>query len=202
MGCDKGGLASQLFYYIEYSIQYYSGFYESECAPSCRHQDTHSASQCRPAQHELETTMTTLALSRFTETAAASPIISRTFPAVGRVFLATIFLLSGFGKLTAAGPTITYIASSGLPFPEVAYLAAVIVEIGGGLLLIAGYQTRLVAFLLAGFSIVAALLFHADFGDQNQQIHFLKNIAIAGGLMQVVVFGAGALSLDAKRINT
>ena len=116
----------------------------------------------------------------------------------GRLLLAAIFLISGFGKLTAAAGTIGYIAQAGLPAPTLAYAVALIVELGGGALLVLGYRTRLVAAALALFSLVTAFAFHASFGDQNQTIHLLKNIAIAGGLLQVVAFGAGSFSVDGK----
>jgi len=80
-----------------------------------------------------------------------------------------------------------------------AYLIAVVIEVGGGVLLLLGLQTRLAALVMAVFSVATALSFHHDFADQNQMIHFLKNIAMAGGLLQVVAFGAGALSLDGRR---
>ena len=118
---------------------------------------------------------------------------------IGRVFIAAIFLVSGYGKAVAAGGTITYIAAAGLPVPTLAYGAAVLVELIGGLLLITGYRTRLVAGALAAFTLTTAVVFHADFADQNQMIHFLKNVAMAGGLLQLVAFGAGRLSLDAQR---
>ncbi|MBV9076112.1 MAG: DoxX family protein [Methylobacteriaceae bacterium] len=118
--------------------------------------------------------------------------------AIGRLLLSAIFLLSGVNKLTAAAATQGYIASAGLPFPEIAYWVAVLVEIGGGLLLLVGYQTRLAAAALALFTVAAAFGFHAKFGDQNQFIHFMKNIAIAGGLLQVFAFGAGSFSLDGR----
>ena len=73
---------------------------------------------------------------------------------------------------------------------------AVIVELGGGLLLIAGFRTRIVATALVLFSLATAISFHSNFADQNQMIHFLKNVMIAGGLFQIVAFGAGALSID------
>jgi putative oxidoreductase len=79
-----------------------------------------------------------------------------------------------------------------------AYAIAVLVELGGGLLLIAGYQARSVALALAVFSIAAAVSFHNNFADQNQMIHFLKNVMMAGGLLQIFAFGAGAISLDAR----
>lgn len=91
------------------------------------------------------------------------------------------------------------IAAAGLPAPLLAYGAAIVVEVGGGVLLLIGYRSRLAALALAAFTLLAAVAFHADFGDQNQLIHFLKNLAIAGGLMQVAAFGAGALSVDGWR---
>jgi putative oxidoreductase len=79
-----------------------------------------------------------------------------------------------------------------------AYLLAIVVEVGGGILLVLGFQTRIVALVIANFTVVSALFFHCDFADQNQMIHFLKNIAMAGGLLQVFAFGAGAFSLDGR----
>jgi putative oxidoreductase len=117
-------------------------------------------------------------------------------PVIGRVLLATIFIFSGIGKLLAPAATIGYIASSGLPAAPLALAAAIALELGGGLMLAVGIQTRLVAALLAAFSIVTGLAFHNAIGDQNQLIHLLKNIALAGGLLQVVAFGAGAYSVD------
>ncbi|MBR1218477.1 DoxX family protein [Bradyrhizobium sp. U87765 SZCCT0131] len=120
-------------------------------------------------------------------------------PALGRLLLAAIFLLSGVGKVFAPGPTQAYIASAGLPAPLLAYIVAVVVEVGGGALLVLGYQTRAVALVLAVFTLAAAFGFHNNFAEQNQMIHFMKNLAITGGLLQVVAFGAGAFSLDGRR---
>lgn len=117
----------------------------------------------------------------------------------GRVLIAPLFLLSGVTKLTAPGPTIDMIASTGLPFATLGFALAILVEVVGSIALIAGYRVRLVAAAMALFSVVAALAFHADLVDQNQFIHFFKNIAMAGGLLQVVAFGAGRFSLDARR---
>lgn len=122
-------------------------------------------------------------------------------PALGRLLMSLIFILSGVGKLAAPAATIGYIASTGLPLATLGYAAAVIIELGGGLLLLAGYQTRLVAVVLALFSIVTGLVFHHAFGDQNQMIHFMKNLAMAGGLLQVATFGAGAFSLDGRSLK-
>lgn len=136
-----------------------------------------------------------------TSTTGTVPALDATAPyvaTVGRLLLAAIFLISGFGKLTAAAGTIGYIAQAGLPAPTLAYAVALVVELGGGILLVLGYRARLVAAAMAVFSLATAFAFHANFADQNQTIHFLKNIAIAGGLLQVVAFGAGSFSLDAK----
>ena len=124
------------------------------------------------------------------------------YAAVGRLLLASLFILSGFSKIGASEATQGYIASVGMPAPMLAYLAAIVVELGGGILLVVGYRARVVSLLLAAFTVVAALFFHRNFGDQNQMIHFLKNIAIAGGLLQIAAFGAGSLSLDARRLAT
>ena len=120
-------------------------------------------------------------------------------PLIGRILLAVIFILSGVSKLANPAGTQGYIASVGLPLPLLAYIVAVVVEIGGGVLLLAGYRTRLAAAAMAVFTVAAAVFFHHAFGDQNQFIHFMKNIAIAGGLLQVFAFGAGAFSVDNRR---
>ena len=119
--------------------------------------------------------------------------------AFGRVLIAAIFLISGFGKIAAPAMTQGYIASAGLPMPVLAYAIAVVVEMGGGILLVLGYRVRLVASIMAVFTMAAALGFHHNFADQNQMIHFLKNVAITGGLLQVAAFGAGGLSIDGRR---
>lgn len=119
--------------------------------------------------------------------------------AVGRFLLAALFLISGLSKLGAVAATTGYIASAGLPFPGLVYAITLAVEIGGGGLLLMGLQTRPVAVVLALFSVGAAILFHNNFADQNQSIHFVKNLAIAGGLLQLAAAGAGRLSLDARR---
>lgn len=120
-------------------------------------------------------------------------------PAIGRLLLAAIFLLSGLGKVADPTAAIGYISAMGLPLPTLAFAAAVAVEIGGGALLLLGFQARLAAAALAIFSLVAAVAFHRNFADQNQMIHFMKNLAITGGLLQVIAFGAGSFSLDARR---
>jgi putative oxidoreductase len=129
-----------------------------------------------------------------TETAAAD------YAALtGRILIAPLFLLSGIAKLSAPAATIGMIASTGLPFATLGFALAVLVEVVGGLALIAGYRVRPVAAIMAIFSVAAALAFHANLADQNQFIHFFKNFAMAGGLLQIVAFGAGRISFDARR---
>jgi putative oxidoreductase len=92
-----------------------------------------------------------------------------------------------------------YIASAGLPAPVLGYILAIVVELGGGVLLVVGFQTRIVALVMAIFSVAAAASFHRNFAEQSQMIHFLMNISIVGGLIQVFAFGPGAFSFDGRR---
>ena len=123
-------------------------------------------------------------------------------PAFGRLLLATIFIISGLSKIAAPAATIGYIASTGAPFPTLGYAIAIAVELGGGLLILVGYKARVVAAVMALFAVATAFMFHHAFADQNQMIHFLKNIAIAGGFLQIAAFGAGSFSLDARAQST
>jgi putative oxidoreductase len=129
-----------------------------------------------------------------TDTAVA-PII----PALGRLMISAIFILSGLSKLAAPAATIGYIQSAGLPLPAVAFGLSAFVELVGGTTLLLGYRTRLVAGVMVLFALATAVFFHHNFADQNQFIHFFKNIAIAGGLLNVVAFGGGRISLDGRR---
>ena len=120
----------------------------------------------------------------------------RYIPFVGRLMIGLPFAMSGLGKLAAYGATTAMISAAGLPLPPLAFAVAVAIELGGGLLLIAGYRAPFVAGGLAVFALATAFSFHSNFADQNQMIHFLKNVMMAGGLLQIVAFGAGALSVD------
>jgi putative oxidoreductase len=124
---------------------------------------------------------------------------NRYLPLLGRVLIGVPFILSGLGKLMAHDATVGYIGSVGLPFPQLGWLIAMVVELGGGTLLVIGYRARLVAFVVALFALATAIAFHRNFADQNQMIHFLKNIMLVGGLLQIVYFGAGPMSIDASR---
>ena len=119
-------------------------------------------------------------------------------PAFGRLLLATIFIMSGLSKLAAPAATIAYIGSTGAPLPIAGYGLAVLVELVGGALILLGYKTRPIAFVMALFCVATAFMFHRALGDQNQMIHFLKNVAMAGGFLQVAAFGAGTFSLDSR----
>lgn len=127
----------------------------------------------------------------------ASDFASKDWFALGaRVFLALIFVLAGYGKMADPAGTIGYIASVGLPAPELAYVGAVGVELIGGIALIVGFKTRMTAMLLAVFSLITAAAFHNQLGDQMQFIMFFKNVAMAGGFLQVAAFGPGRFSID------
>jgi putative oxidoreductase len=120
-------------------------------------------------------------------------------PFIGRILIGLPFAMSGLSKLAAYGPTTAMIGTVGLPFPPLAFAVAVAVELGGGLLLMLGYRVRPVALALAVFCVATAVSFHSNFADQNQMIHFLKNVMIAGGLLQIAAFGAGAISIEQWR---
>jgi putative oxidoreductase len=126
-------------------------------------------------------------------------ITTRYLPFIGRLMIGLPFMMSGFGKLTTSAATIEMIRAAGLPFPPLAFVVAVAIELGGGLLLVAGYRVRIIAAAMAVFALATAFSFHNSFADQNQMFHFLKNVMMAGGLLQIVAFGAGALSLDDRR---
>lgn len=116
-----------------------------------------------------------------------------------RILLSHIFIISGLSKVANPAGTIAYIQSVGTPLPEVAYAIALFVELVLGVALLLGYQARLAAAGIAAFTIAAAFMFHFNMADQMQQIMFLKNLTIVGGLLMVVAFGAGAYSLDNRR---
>jgi putative oxidoreductase len=124
---------------------------------------------------------------------------TRYLPFIGRVLIGLPFMMSGLSKLAAYGPTTAMITAAGLPFAPLAFAVAATVELGGGLLLVLGYKARPVALALAVFALATAVSFHSNFADQNQMIHFLKNVMMAGGLLQIVAFGAGAVSIEQWR---
>lgn len=115
----------------------------------------------------------------------------------GRILLASLFLLSGLTKMSSYGAMGAYMASMGV---SPALLPLVIAtEVLGSLAIIAGWHTRIAAFLLAGFTLLAGGIFHNNFGDQIQMIMFLKDVSIAGAFLMLVANGAGPLSIDQRR---
>ena len=124
---------------------------------------------------------------------------------VGRILLGLIFVLSGFAKISGFDGTAGYIASKGLPLPQLVAALTIVVELGGGLALMAGLYTRQAVVALAGFTLLAGVIFHNFWAvpqaeQMAQQINFMKNLAIAGGMLVVAAFGPGRLSLDARRL--
>ena len=122
---------------------------------------------------------------------------------VGRIFLALIFVVSGVGKITGYAGTAAYMTSKGLPLVDVLLPLTIAIELGGGLLLALGWKARWAAAALLLFLVPTTLIFHQFWGidpklAQMQKIHFLKNVAIMGGMLMVLAIGAGAWSVDRK----
>jgi len=117
----------------------------------------------------------------------------------GRILLSLMFVTSGFSKISGYTATQGYMEAMGVPAMLLPLVIAV--ELLGGLAVMLGWHTRIAAFLLAGFSLLSALLFHANFGDQMQMIMFMKNISIAGGFLMIVALGGGAYALDNRAKN-
>ena len=118
---------------------------------------------------------------------------------VGRILLSAMFILAGFGKLTAISATAGWFGSIGLPVPTVTAVVVGLVELVGGLAILVGYQTRIAAIVIALFTLGATAIAHLDFADQMQVLMLQKNLAITGGLLILAAVGAGALSIDARR---
>jgi len=114
---------------------------------------------------------------------------------VGRALLAAIFLHEAVSKLTAYSAALAYMRAFGVPGELLPF--AIAVELGCGVLILCGYQTRAAALVLAAFCLATAVLFHRNLGDRNQLLHFEKDLAIAGGLLVLLAHGAGAWALDA-----
>ena len=127
--------------------------------------------------------------------------LNRYGPLAGRILIALIFVFAGFGKISGFEGTVGYIASKGLPLPQLAAIGAILVELGGGIMLVLGWKTRWAAAAILIFTALAALIFHNFWAAppdqaQNQMIHFMKNLAIMGGLLFVVIHGSGPISMD------
>lgn len=125
------------------------------------------------------------------------------FALFGRVLLAALFVPAGFGKIAGFAGVVGYISAVGLPLPQLGAVIAIVVELGLGLLLLAGYKTRIVSIVLAVFTVATAVIFHNYWGMPADkayvnQLMFFKNIAIAGGLLAFASFGAGRFSIDKR----
>ena len=122
---------------------------------------------------------------------------------IGRIFLAVIFLVSGFGKIGGFEGLIGAIASKGFPMPQVFAVATIIIEVGAGLMLVFGWKARWAAFLLAAFTAIVTFFFHNFWAAPEaqkymEQITFMKNLALIGGFLLVMAFGPGRLSIDKR----
>ncbi|WP_300295464.1 DoxX family protein [Ferrovibrio sp.] len=131
-------------------------------------------------------------------------IIEKFGPLLGRILIALLFIPAGLSKIGGFAGTVGYIASKGLPLPQVAAAGTIVVEVAVAAALLVGFKARYAALVLAAFTLVAAVIFHnfwAMPAEQvmMQQINFFKNLAIVGGLLLVAAFGAGPLSLDSRK---
>ncbi|HET9976841.1 MAG TPA: DoxX family protein [Burkholderiaceae bacterium] len=123
---------------------------------------------------------------------------------VARLLIALMFVGAGISKLTGLAGTAGYIASVGLPAPQLLAIGAGVLELAAGVLIIVGWQARWAALALAGFTLIATFIFHRYWAlpaeqQMMQQLLFMKNLAITGGLLFVFAFGAGTFALDARR---
>lgn len=125
------------------------------------------------------------------------PILNAGTQLTGRVLISAIFIMAGINKISGYAGTQGYMESMGVPGALLPLV--ILLEIGGGLAVLVGWQTRIAAFLLAGFTVLSALIFHANLGDQMQFILFMKNLAMAGGLMFLVAGRTHDWSIDAKQ---
>jgi len=116
---------------------------------------------------------------------------------LGRVLMVIIFLLSGWNKFTGHEAAVGYIAKNGIPMPEMAYWVAVAVELLGSLAILIGFQMRAASLVVVLYCLATALMVHYHPDDRGQMVHFLKNVCMAGGFLQLVAVGAGGWSVDA-----
>jgi putative oxidoreductase len=139
---------------------------------------------------------TTREMNARTSQASPTNTVKNIAELAGRSFLAVLFLLSGLGKIGAYAATAAFMSSRGVPGALLPVVIAT--EVVGAIAIILGWQTRIAAFLLVGYSLLTALIFHTNFADQIDMIMFLKNVSIAGGCLLLVANGAGPLSLDRR----
>jgi putative oxidoreductase len=117
----------------------------------------------------------------------------------GRVLLSILFILAGYAKLTDIAGTAGWFGSIGLPMPTAAATIAGLIELLGGLAILVGFQTRVVAIVMAVFTLAATAIAHLDFSQAGNALMLQKNLGLTGGFLLLAVLGAGAWSIDAKR---
>jgi putative oxidoreductase len=132
-----------------------------------------------------------------------NPGLTNALALAGRILVALIFVISGYGKIAGFEGIAGYIGSKGLPFPQVLAALTILLELGGGLLLMLGFKTRWVALLFFLWLIPTTFIFHAFWGldpkaAQQMQIHFMKNVSIMGAMLLLVAYGPGAYSIDKR----
>jgi len=125
-------------------------------------------------------------------------------PLVGRVLRALIFISAGYGKITGFDGTVGYMQAYNVPMTQVLAVLAIIVELGGGLMIAVGWKARWAAAAIFIFVLIASFIFHAFWAEpadqaQLQNIMFMKNLAIMGGMLYIIVYGSGPLSVDKNR---
>lgn len=126
-----------------------------------------------------------------------NPAIQSLALLAARVMLSVMYIIAGYRKIGGFAGTQKYMEAQGVPGALLPLVIAT--ELGFGLMILLGYKTRLASFMLAGFTVLAALLFHFKLSDQMQYLMFMKNIAISGGFLALMVAGAGAYSVDGRR---
>jgi putative oxidoreductase len=131
-------------------------------------------------------------------------LIEKFGPLLGRILIAAMFIPAGVSKIGGFAGTVGYITSKGLPMPEVGAAIAIVVEIAAGLALLVGFKARYAALVLALFTLAASVFFHnfwavPEAQKMVQQLMFMKNLSVVGGLLFIAAFGAGPLSLDSRR---
>ena len=137
---------------------------------------------------------------------ALCELLQKYGPLAARILLAQLFIISGIGKIARFAGTASFMAGAGLPAANVLLLATIALEVGGGILLVLGWQARWVATALCGFTLVATVIFHPFWNSDpasalSQLNNFMKNLAIMGGMLYVMAYGAGPLSLDSSLDN-
>ncbi|WP_417410838.1 DoxX family protein [Hoeflea sp.] len=118
---------------------------------------------------------------------------------IGRVLMSIIFIMAGISKLGAVAGTAGYMASMGIPLPNITVWLVIALELLGGVAILLGFFTRYAAWALAAFCVASGYLGHFQPEDQMQMISFMKNLAMAGGFLVLATTGAGSLSIDARR---